>query len=669
MVISGTIVPPPEIRAVVNKTAMFVAKNGKQFEGRILNSAEGKSAKFAFMQADSPFYGYYEERISFFETGGSLEAEEAAKKAAEEAEAAADKAQQEARENNTLTVKESTQDAVASVVDPVARAVLAKRGLMLADRNKKSAAAAEDGAAQPAAAADGEDQEDLIPPAIQFATVIDPIAATDMEVDAMKLSARFTACCGREFLTSLIKKENLNPLFDFLKPTNPNFAYFTALVDSYRKIVSPSEGDVARVAALSTSQGFLDAAAHMSEYKREMALRKDLENEEGTSLEAATVVDWNDFVVVETVEFTAADLAAANDDGDGGDMDMAESDDEVEELEGGDGEGDETIKVVTDYNPRIQAGGASDTSKTHMMDPITKQLVPLSQMSEHMRIQLLDPKWKEQQARASDKQKESNIAAGESIVNNLQSFAKNRGDIFGTSEEDRLQKKANDLQRSADANRMLEKYSDSKNAAPSTTAPGPTAAPTVAPTVAPAAQPAAFQPPAAQPTAPLGRGRGRGISNQPAWMQSRGGSEPEAKRARTGDAPDIGQAPSSSFPPPPPPPPSAAFVQPPPSQQQFAPAPEAAPAAPASGPISFFISCPVDQQYSMQGQTLDFTADLESTTKQLVEQLSAKINVPANKYQLKYNGAFLKPAHTLATSEVKAGSTLEVIVKTRGGKK
>ena len=41
--VKGIIQPPPEIRAVADKTARFVAKNGKSFEDRILNSEEGRS--------------------------------------------------------------------------------------------------------------------------------------------------------------------------------------------------------------------------------------------------------------------------------------------------------------------------------------------------------------------------------------------------------------------------------------------------------------------------------------------------------------------------------------------------------------------------------------------------------------------------------------------------
>ena len=70
MVITGVIRPPPDIRAVADRTASYVAKNGRTFEQRILKSAKGKTPKFAFLQPTSPFHAYYEDRIQFYENGG-----------------------------------------------------------------------------------------------------------------------------------------------------------------------------------------------------------------------------------------------------------------------------------------------------------------------------------------------------------------------------------------------------------------------------------------------------------------------------------------------------------------------------------------------------------------------------------------------------------------------
>ena len=70
MVITGIIRPPPEIRAVADRTALYVAKNGRTFEQRILASEKGKTPKFAFLHLSSPFHAYYEDRIQFYIDGG-----------------------------------------------------------------------------------------------------------------------------------------------------------------------------------------------------------------------------------------------------------------------------------------------------------------------------------------------------------------------------------------------------------------------------------------------------------------------------------------------------------------------------------------------------------------------------------------------------------------------
>ena len=61
--VTGLIIPPPDIRAIVDKTAAFVARNGKSFEQRILASGEGKTAKFNFMKPFDPYHAYYEFKI------------------------------------------------------------------------------------------------------------------------------------------------------------------------------------------------------------------------------------------------------------------------------------------------------------------------------------------------------------------------------------------------------------------------------------------------------------------------------------------------------------------------------------------------------------------------------------------------------------------------------
>ncbi|CAN0432643.1 unnamed protein product, partial [Laminaria digitata] len=99
---------------------------------------------------------------------------------------------------------------------------------------------------------------------------------------------------------------------------------------------------------------------------------------------------------------------------------------------------DDEINVVTDYKPGV-ATGAARALPTMVIDPITGQTVAASDLSDHMRIQLMDPKWREEQARAAAKQKDTALAEGDAIAASLKSLARKRGDIFGSAEDEEQQ--------------------------------------------------------------------------------------------------------------------------------------------------------------------------------------------------------------------------------------
>ena len=79
----GVITPPPDIRAIVDKTAQFVARNGPEFETRILGS-EKNNAKFNFLLPADPYNAYYKSKIAAFkEEAAGGDAAAVAKKAEE----------------------------------------------------------------------------------------------------------------------------------------------------------------------------------------------------------------------------------------------------------------------------------------------------------------------------------------------------------------------------------------------------------------------------------------------------------------------------------------------------------------------------------------------------------------------------------------------------------
>ena len=55
----------------------------------------------------------------------------------------------------------------------------------------------------------------------------------------MRLTAQFVARNGRQFLTTLMYKEQRNNQFDFLRPQHSLFQYFTRLLEQYTKVLIP----------------------------------------------------------------------------------------------------------------------------------------------------------------------------------------------------------------------------------------------------------------------------------------------------------------------------------------------------------------------------------------------------------------------------------------------
>ena len=58
-----------------------------------------------------------------------------------------------------------------------------------------------------------------------------------------------------------------------------------------------------------------------------------------------------------------------------------------------------TIKYINTYTYTGTAGTMT------MLDPLSGRMIPVNEMSEHMRVALLDPKWRVEQQRFQEKQK------------------------------------------------------------------------------------------------------------------------------------------------------------------------------------------------------------------------------------------------------------------------
>lgn len=143
------------------------------------------------------------------------------------------------------------------------------------------------------------------PPDFEF--IADPPSISALELDIVKLTAQFVARNGRQFLTDLMKKEERNHQFDFLRPQHSLFQYFTRLLEQYTKVLLPPKELVTKLGGEIRS-GVLEQARSRAAWHSHQARRKaaDEARIEKERLAYASI-DWHDFVVVETVDYPAGE--------------------------------------------------------------------------------------------------------------------------------------------------------------------------------------------------------------------------------------------------------------------------------------------------------------------------------------------------------------------------
>lgn len=145
----------------------------------------------------------------------------------------------------------------------------------------------------------------------------------------MKLTAQFAARNGRQFINQLAQRESRNYQFDFLRPSHSLFPYFTELVQQYTKVLAPPKDIKEKLKEnVNNKYRILDRVKERVEWvawtEAEKKKKEDEEEKERRKfltlsscfrtrvyshrrIVAYASIDWHDFVVVETVEFTEAD--------------------------------------------------------------------------------------------------------------------------------------------------------------------------------------------------------------------------------------------------------------------------------------------------------------------------------------------------------------------------
>ncbi|KAI8968958.1 Pre-mRNA splicing factor PRP21 like protein-domain-containing protein [Mycotypha africana] len=407
-VVTGIIYPPPDIRKMIDKAAANLSTKGPELENHIRET--NKDGRFNFLHPNDPYYAYYRFKYNEF--------------------------------------KEVSQETIQT-----------------AEKQ------------EPVEAVQSVSQAPKEPEPFEFSATIPAMSAQDLDI--MKLTAQFAARNGRAFINQLAQRESRNYQFDFLRPSHSLFPYFTELVKQYTKVFLPPKDLQEKLRAVKNNKyQILDKVKERVEWNVwQEAERKKKSDEDEKERIAYASIDWHDFVVVETVEFTDVDeqaelpppmslaelesmslaqkrLAAmpsealaeldkeVTDEGLDEDVEMEQSDEEPIEHAASTATAAPLptpampIKIRTDYKPRLLGvTAATNIAKPTELCPRCGEAIPVDEMAEHMRVELLDPKWKEQKMAMENKNRGTNLLEGADVAKNLKRITRVRPDIFGGAEE------------------------------------------------------------------------------------------------------------------------------------------------------------------------------------------------------------------------------------------
>ncbi|KAG7597042.1 SWAP/Surp [Arabidopsis suecica] len=708
----GIIHPPPDIRTIVEKTAQFVSQNGLEFENKV-KTEKAKNPNFNFLKSDNPYHAFYQHKITEY----------------------------------CAKIQDRAQCTLDDTEDP----------------QLDFAASADESDAKPDLQAQFRaPRKTLEAPEPEKYTVRLPTGIMEEELDIIKHTAQFVARNGELFLRGLMSREMNNPLFQFMKPTHSMFTFFTSLVDAYSEVLMPptdlKEKLRKSVADLTT---VLERCLNRLEWdcSQEEERKKEEDEKEKERVQMA-LIDWHDFAVVESIDFADEEdeempmpmtleevirrskVSAMEEDEivePGKEVEMDMDEEEVKlvaegmraanleefvgsvEIENVHCE-EAPMRIVKNWKrPEDRFLTERDSSKV-VISPITGELIPITEMSEHMRISLIDPKFKEQKDRMFAKIRETTLAQDDEIAKNIVGLARLRPDIFGTTEEEVSNAVKAEIEKKDEhpkqviwdghtgsigrtANQALTQNSNGEQGngvyGDPSSFPGPAALPPPrpgVPTVRPLPPPpnlALNLPRPPPPVQYLGAPRPLGVPMmQPMYQQhqlSMPGPHghpsmmmhppPQMQPVMHvpqpyGQLPQLSmgmmQPPSMPEMPPPPPPgeaPPPLPEEPEPKRQKFdesALVPEDQFLAQHPGPATIRVTKPnVDD-----GQVMEITVQsLSENVGSLKEKIAGEMQIPANKQKLSGKAGFLKDNMSLAHYNVGAGEILTLSLRERGGRK
>ena len=415
----GIIYPPPEVRNIIDRTAEFVARNGAAYEAKVRDSETGNN-KFNFLHPTDPYHAYYRMRVNEFKEGKAVP-----------------------NPPMHITTGSAPRPSIQTIK-----------------------------------------LDSLVPkePPNDFEFIAEPPSISSLDLDIVKLTALFAAQHGRSFVNRLMDKEQKNYQFDFLRPQHSLFTYFNKLIEQYQRVLMHPKNILDSLSRdlYSTDNLFerVNNRYHWNMYQRRQRQGEEEKNERERV--AYAQIDWHDFVVVETINFTEEETgffpppvtpqtltarliaqakheAKANADP-GEDTREVEMDDDLllsETAPASSRKEQETVAPIqvidtappvqegdiiirSDYDPkaRPQLPPAGPGVDKFLTSPITGEIVPSQKATSHVKHLLVDAKWREAQSKLGHQQHQQVevYAEGSQITQNLRGLAERRTDIFGSEE-------------------------------------------------------------------------------------------------------------------------------------------------------------------------------------------------------------------------------------------
>ena len=91
---------------------------------------------------------------------------------------------------------------------------------------------------------------------------------------------------------------------------------------------------------------------------------------------------------------------------------------------------DPEMKVKRNYQRGEEQQAPTTPAVPSQKCPKCQQEIPVSEWKEHMRLELMNPKWREEKIKREERGKLQSLASGNEIAANLKKFAQERREIF-----------------------------------------------------------------------------------------------------------------------------------------------------------------------------------------------------------------------------------------------